>query len=57
MATVMTFGDGDDTSQGGYDDDTLEGSSHGGATRVGGQEVLACRSKAREASGEARRWE
>jgi hypothetical protein len=57
MATVMTFGDGDDTSQGGYDDDTLEGSSHGGATRVGGQEVLACRSKAREASGEARHWE
>jgi hypothetical protein len=52
-----SVGDGDDASQGGYGDGTLEGSGRGGATRAGGQEVLARRSEAGEAPGEAQRRE
>jgi hypothetical protein len=61
LATTMTYGDsvgdGDGVSQGGYGDGTLEGSGRGGATRAGGQEVLARRSEAGEAPGEAQRRE
>jgi hypothetical protein len=53
-------GDGDDASQGGYSNDTLEGDQEEEATTTtptGGQEVLTCISEAEEAPGEAQRWE
>jgi hypothetical protein len=50
-------GDGDDASQECYGDDTLERSGRGNTTHAGGQEVLTCRSEAREVPGEAQRQE
>jgi hypothetical protein len=49
-------GDGNDTSQGGYGDGTLEGSGRGDTSHAGGQEALACRFEVEESLGEARHW-